>query len=203
MVPQLKSFKLLKYKILLIVSLIKVAAFPNYLIGQDTVKSKVTFGIRLISSYDFEVYHDHNFRTIHLAPLFSVNIKHHNFFLGPQYSYVFQPTDVTNQIYEHNSFGLNFGYRYHSNFLLKNTRLFGEFNYSIFQVKGTNYQLGPSSGSKWEEIYVENTGSLGLDYTILNQLHLSFGFGFGSYSGFFLIFEEFTLTSYLGIEFVF
>jgi hypothetical protein len=185
------------------VALLTVAGLTNNLSGQDTVKSKISLGIRLISNYDFEVYRENNFRTVHLAPLFSVNFKHHNFFLGPQYSYIFQPTTVTNQIYENNSLGLNFGYRYYSNFLLKNTRLFGEFNYSIFQVKVTNYQLGPPQWTHHEEFYVENTGSLGLDYTILNQLHISLGFGFGSYSGFFLIFEKFTLTSYLGIEYVF
>ncbi len=194
---------LLKYKSILTVILLTLAGLTNNLSGQDTVKSKISLGIRFISNYDFEVYRENNFRTLHLAPLFSINFKHHNFFLGPQYSYIFQPTTVTNQIYENNSFGLNFGYRYYSNFLLKNTRLFGEFNYSIFQVKVTNYQLGPPQWTHHEEFYVENTGSLGLDYTILNQFHISLGFGFGSYSGFFLIFEKFTLTSYLGIECVF
>jgi len=194
---------LLKYKSLLTLALLTVGGLTNNLIGQDTVKSKVSLGIRFISNYDFEVYHENNFRTVHLAPLFSVNFKHHNFFLGPQYSYIIQPTDLTNQIYEHNSFGLNFGYRYYSNFLLKNTRIFAEFNYSIFQVKFKNYQLGPPQWTDDEEVYVENTGSVGLDYTILNQLHMSCGFGFGSYSGFFLIFEKFTLTSYLGVEYVF
>jgi hypothetical protein len=193
----------LKYKTLLTVALLTVGGLTNYLTGQDTVKSKVILGIRFISNYDFEVYSENNFRTVHLAPLFSVNYKHHNFFLGPQYSYIFQPASVTNQIYEHNSFGLNFGYRYYSNFLLKNTRLFGELNYSVFPVKVANYQLGPPQWTHQKEIYVESTGSLGLDYTIINQIHISLGFGFGAYSGFFLIFEKFTLTSYLGIEYVF
>jgi len=183
--------------------LLTVAGLNNSLFGQDPGKSKVFLGSRLISNYDFEVYHENNFRTLQLAPLFSINFKHHNFFIGPQYSYIFQPTTVSDQIYENNSFGLNFGYRYYSNYLLKNTRLFGEFNYSIFQVKVTNYQHGSTQWTDYEEVYVENTGSLGLDYAILNQLHLSCGFGFGSYSGFFLIFEKFTLTSYLGIEYVF
>jgi hypothetical protein len=201
-VLQIKNIKILKSKILL-AALITIVGMKNDVSGQDTVKSKVTLGVRINSSYDFEVYRENNFRTLHLAPLFSVNFKHHNFFLGPQYSYILQPTTVTNTIYENNSFGVNVGYRYYSNFLLANTRLFGEVNYSIFQVEGANYQLGPASGSKWKEIYVENTGSLGLDYSVLNQLHISVGFGFGSYTGFFLIFEKFTLTSYLAIEYVF
>lgn len=178
------------------------ATFASALFGQDTIKSKVTVGIRMVSSYDFEVYHDNNFRTIHLAPLFSVNFKHHNFFLGPQYSYVFQDPNYWESC-EQNSYGLNFGYRHYSNYLFKNTRLFGEFTFSIFQVKFTDYNRRPPYTTKREEIYVENTGSLGLDYTILNQLHISCGFGFGSYTGFFLIFEKFTLTSYLGVEYVF
>jgi hypothetical protein len=192
----------MNYKILLSLGILTFAAFTNKIAGQDTIKSKVSYGIRLISNYDFEVKQDNNFRTMHFAPLFSANFNHHNFYLRPQYSYIFQEPAAL-ETYDQNSYGLNFGYRYYSNYVFKNTRLFGEFNYSIFQVRITDHQLGPPYETKHEEIYIENTGSLGLEYSIIKKFQVFLGFGFGSYDGFFLIFENFTLTSYLGIEYTF
>jgi hypothetical protein len=194
-------FSKLSTKILLTAALLALSGLNHHLPAQDTVKSKVTFGVRFISNYDFEVNRDYNFRTVHLAPLFSVHVRHHNFYAGPQYSYIFQDP-AAGVTYDKNSFGLNFGYRYYSNFLFKNTRLFGEFNYSIFWVKSVSYQLGPPYETKHEEVYPENTVSIGLDYSIRKKLHLFIGFGYGSYEGFILIFEHLTLTSCVGIEYV-
>jgi hypothetical protein len=122
---------MLKSKMLLTMALFVGMGLINGLKGQDSTKSKIALGIRFITNYDFEVGRGNNFRTIHLAPLFSVHINHHNFYLGPQYSYVLQDR-VSGIIFNENSYGLKFGYRYYSNFIFKNTRLFGEFNYSIF-----------------------------------------------------------------------
>ncbi len=171
--------------------------------NQDTIKSKVFFGIRINPFYDFEVKRSYNFRIIHLTPLFSIIFKNHNFYLGPQYSYVFQPKPISGQIFEHNSLGFTFGYRYYSNNIFKNTKVFGQFNYSVYQIEYENYQLGPPFKIDKKEIIAENTASLGIDFRVIRNLHFFIGAGFGSYDGFFLMINKFTLTSFLGIEYEF
>jgi hypothetical protein len=193
----------MNYKIILPIIFITIAAFNKNLISQETTKSKVTLGIQLISNYNFELKQENNLRIIQCTPSFSINFKNHKFYLGPQYTYIFQPTPIDNKIYESNSFGLNLGYRYYSNYLFKNARLFGDFNYSIFHVIYTEYQKGPPFETKKEEIFMENTVSLGFDYSIFKKFHLFMGIGFGSYSAFFLILKNFTLTSYVGLGYLF
>jgi hypothetical protein len=123
--------------------------------------------------------------------------------LGPLYVYFFQPIPVADEIFENNSYGLNLGYRYYSNDLFRNGRLFGQFNYSIFQVMYKKYQLGPPFHTDSKKIIAENTIALGMDFRIIRKFHLFIDFGFGSNDPFFLMINKFTLTSNLGIEYEF
>jgi hypothetical protein len=60
---------------------------------QDSIENKIQFSVRY-------------------STVFSVELNNHNFYLGPEYSFIFQPTPIAYLIYEQNSFGSNFGYRY-------------------------------------------------------------------------------------------
>ena len=191
-----------KYKLLYLL-LFSAVGLTDNLFCQDSVKSKITLGIRLNTGYDFQVKHDNNLNIIRLAPLFSVNLKNHNFYIGPQYSYIFQPAPVSGEIYDNNSYGLNFGYRYNSGYFVDNLRMFGQFNYSLFWVNSSQYQLGLPYWKSITTFYVKNDVSIGLDYRVVKKLHLALGFGMGSYHAFFLVLDNFTFTSYLGIEYVF
>lgn len=190
----------MKNKILL--SLITLFLIGNSY-GQKIDKSIINYNFRINSFYDFQVKHDYNYRTFQFTPVFSVEYKKHNFYLGPLYVYFFQPQPIADEIFENNSFGLNIGYRYYSNYLFRDVRLFGQFNYSMYQVKFQQYQLGSPFQTDNKKIIAENTISLGMDFRFIKKLHLFFDFGFGSYNSFFLLFDKFALTSNLGIEYEF
>lgn len=176
--------------------------FINKIYGQKDEK-KINYNLRINSYYDFQVKRDNNYKTFQVAPVFSIDYKNNNFYFGPLYVYFFQPNPIASEIFAPNSFGLNLGYRYYSKELMNNFRLFGQFNYSIFQVKYKDYQLGPPFQTDHKRVIAENTIALGLDFRIIKKFHLSFSFGFGSYDPFFLLINEFTFTSNLGIEYKF
>jgi hypothetical protein len=166
---------------------------------QERIKSN--FGIRHSLYYDFEVKNDNNFRVFHQIPSFTFKLNNNDFYAGPQFSYIFQPTPIANEIYRKNSIGLNFGYRIYSEELLKNFKVFGQFNFSIFQVKFDEYQKGSPYKTERNRLIVENTSTIGIDYKLINSLNLFVGFGLGSFNGFFLLFDEFNLSNYIGVEY--
>jgi hypothetical protein len=54
-----------------------------------------------------------------------------------------------------------------------------------------------------KKVIAENTVSIGLDYRVLKRIHLSLSIGFGSFDSFFLMINEFNLTSHFGIQYEF
>jgi hypothetical protein len=165
---------------------------------QETKKSG--FGLRYTFSYDFEVKRDYNFRVIHHIPVCSYRLNSHDFYVGPQYSYIFQPTPVANEIYENNAFGINFGYRYYTKELINNLQIFGQFNFSVFRIEFEEYQHGYPFKETRQEFVVENTATIGMNYKFINnKLNLFVGTGIGSYNGFFLMLDKFNLSNYIGV----
>ena len=106
-------------------------------------------------------------------------------------------------IYEKESFGINFGYRYYWGEKAKRLNVFSQLNYAIFKVKYKEYQHGPPFVTEHKDLIIENTISLGVDYNIWNNFHVYSGAGIGSFAGFFLITDAFLPTSYIGLEYVF
>jgi hypothetical protein len=162
---------------------------------QDTLENKIQFSARYLFYY--------NYRLTHHSTVFSIELNNHNFYLGPEYSIIFQPTPIADVIYEQNSFGSNFGYRYFFFERRKKIKFFSQLNFSVYQIKYKVYQLGPYYATNRKRIVVENTGTIGLDYCIYKQFHLSGGIGFGSMGGFFLMLNSFIPCSYVGLEYKF
>lgn len=173
------------------------------LYAQLSAHSELQAGIRTNFFYDFQLVQNNSYRVAQVAPVFSIERKNHNIYLGPEYAYFFQPKPVTNEIFKHNSFGINFGYRYYSKYLRNNIRIYGQFNYSIFKVKLKEYSLGNPYGTDIKRIIAGNTVTAGIDYCISNQIRLFLGAGFGSFNGFFLMIDKFNLTGNTGIEYKF
>jgi hypothetical protein len=159
--------------------------------------------IRYTFSYVFEPKPDDKFRVMHHIPVMTYRHNRNDFYIGPQFSHIFQPTPVANVIYENNSLGINFGYRYYSQELTKNLYLFGQFNFSLFKIKFEEYQKGSQNVKKRSEIIIENIASIGINYKIIKDFNFFVGFGGGSFNGFFLILDEFNLNTYIGMEYEF
>lgn len=190
------------FKKILLSFIIVITAINLY--SQEAKKS--SFGIQYTLSYDFQVAprnSENKIGVLHHAPALSYRINNHNLYIGPLLSHVFQLKPVWNDKYDNKAFGLHFGYRYYSNELLRNFRIFVQFHYSIFWVKCQHYQLGLPDGVTKTEIRVNNTASFGVDYEAIPNLHIYAGTGFGSYDGFFLILERVNLSEYIGIKYEF
>lgn len=191
-----------KFKTILLFTIIVIMAINLY--SQEAKKS--SFGIQYTLSYDFQVAprnSESKIGVLHHAPAFSYRINNHNIYIGPLLSHVFQLKPMWNDIYDNKAFGLHFGYRYYSNELLRNFRIFGQFHFSIFWVEYRHHQLGLPGGVTGTEIRVNNTASFGVDYEAIPNLHIYAGTGFGSYDGFFLILERVNLSEYIGIKYEF
>jgi hypothetical protein len=174
--------------------------------GQDTTTVRNHHGIRIQSFYDFQVRSDYDFRIFQIAPVYTVGGKNLDWYFGPQYEYIFQPSQDNSDIYKKHSFGFNIGFRYYTNDLIKNFRLFGQFNYLVFILYYYNHYHNPLGSSYTQidkHIVAENTVLFGADYKVIQPLHFSCGTGFGSFGGFFLFYKKFALTTHLGIEYKF
>lgn len=185
----------------LLVGFIFFFGAQEYTFCQDQNDSGVQLGIRFNTFYTFNNQLNYQFRVLHTTPGFSLSTNNHNFYIGPQYTYVFEPSSLSREDYETNTYGVNLGYRYYSNELVNKIRLFGQLNFSIYQVKSIAYSLG--GGYSTKRIIVENTGSLGIDYTPIKHIHIFSGVGFGSFEGFFLLLDSFAPSGYVGLEYKF
>lgn len=175
--------------------LIVFLLFNQDCFGQNKHNETPKLGVRLTTVYDYWVYHN----TINL----NVNFGDHNLYIGPELVHILmlpKKYDETDN-YRSKSIGFNIGYRYSSREIAPRLKLFGQLNFSIFQLKLIEKQMGPPFSQEKIQIVVENTASFGVDYNFSNKLHLFSGLGFGSYDGFFLMINSFTPTFYVGIDY--
>lgn len=171
--------------------------------AQDDI-DKLRFGVRYKSAYDYETKRYYNFKVLHNNISIVLKKKNHDFYIGFQYSYIFQPMPIANKVYNKKSCGLDLGYRYYFDINNKSLKLFTQFNYSFFRVKYIGYQQGDRDNVHYiNKVIPENTVSLGLEYGFNSRLHIFAGAGFGSYDRFFLMIDNFNLTNYFGIEYIF
>lgn len=161
---------------------------------QDTTKSIKSFCIGYSTYY--------NYKVLHYTPNFSLGFGKHNIFIGPEYNYISKtikgdPVDI----YEKSNWGLNLGYKYYFSKIISNLRLFGQFKFSIYQLRYDEYQHGPPYITKHKELIIENTATIGVNYKLFKKTFLFSGVGIGSYNGFFLMINSFTPSVFVGIEY--
>lgn len=168
---------------------------PFQIFGQDSsLTSKTNLGVRLSVFY--------NYKVIHYVPTLSLDLGQHNVYLGVQSTNVLNPMASETTIYEKSSFGANFGYRYL--FVNKQNKVvpFAQLNFSLYELNYVEYQRGPFSQEK-QQLILENTASIGLNFNVLKKVQFSCGIGFGSFEGFFLLVDSFIPTGYVGVEYKF
>lgn len=75
---------------------------PSQLYSQDTsITSKNNFGIRIGIVY--------NYKVIHYVPNLSLDLGQHNVYVGVQATNVLKPMGGETEIYDKNTYGINFG----------------------------------------------------------------------------------------------
>lgn len=179
-------------KQLVISSFIFFTFFSENIIAQT---KKVKIGLQFNSFYDYKVMHQN------VTALF--NFNKHNFYLGPQLTTILKPIYDPVDIYERNSFGFNAGYRYSITTKYEKLKPFVSIDFAIFKVKYLENQLGLPFTTKNNKMVLENRIHFGLTYLPFNKLFFNVGLGFGSYDGFFLLIDNFTPSSFIGIGYKF
>jgi len=169
---------------------------PLLLFSHDTTfTSKNNLGIR------FSVFY--NYKVIHYAPNLSLDLGQHNVYVGVQATNVLKPMGSELTIYDQNSYGINFGYRFLFIDKQKKVVPFTQLNFSIYQLEYTEYQRGPPFSTDKKRLIVENTASIGVNFNFIKHFQISCGVGFGSLDGFFLLVDSFIPSGYVGLEYKF
>lgn len=185
----------MRYKSIYCFVLFLSLLFHQDTIGQNNQKEALRPGVRLTTVYDYWVLHN--------AVNLNLNFGNHNLYIGPELVHILMLPKKYDEVdkYRDRSTGLNFGYRYLSREFVPKAKFYGQLNFSIFQLKLYENQIGPPITQEKINLVVENTASFGVDYNFSNKLHLFSGLGFGSYDGFFLMINSFTPTFYVGIDY--
>ncbi len=159
--------------------------------------TKWNFGIKNYSQYN---YHYGMFQN---ALLVSVYFKNHNIYIGPERLQVFSESLYEDDMVSSKWYkALSFGYLFLPKSNFKNLHYYFGINYSLFQGKYIDYQLGPPYQSSHNQKVVLSTGSIGINYSIIRHLNLSTSFGLTSMSEFFLLTEKSSLNFSLGLEYL-
>ena len=177
------------------VFLVLLLILPMGVFSQDTTRTSIGFGVR----YSFY----YNYKVIHHTPCFSLDIRRHNVYAGFQATSIIKPIGDPVDVYEKNTYGINLGYRYTLSNNPSAFHPFAQLNFSVYQIEYIEYQQGPPFSTLRKKLVVENTASIGLEYVPFKWLRIFSGIGFGSFSGFFLVVDSFTPTSYIGVEYKF
>lgn len=159
--------------------------------AQNTDKK---FGIRYAYTY--------NHISQHHGLYFVTNLDNVDVFVGPEVSVV-KPEYINSNLFEDKTLGAGLGFRYRFWDIKERLRLYGQLHFSAVPVRVYHFQLGTYNYSNQRVLKIENTFSIGMEYDMGEFWRLSFGAGFGSRDGFFLILSSFMPHGHLGLEFRF
>lgn len=168
----------------------------NLLNSTDTLK-KITFSLRNSVNY--------NYKIIHYTPVLGLYIDNHNIYLGLEYSKILINPLIGDPIdkYIITPLGFNLGYRYLCNIKLTNFSCFIQCNLSLYKINYISTQLGPTLETNVNSIFLENTLTIGVNYSLNNKINFFSGFGLGSFDGLFFISNHIIPSGYIGIEYKF
>lgn len=195
----------MKTRITLTLLIISSLVFLSELKSQEVSISKPVFGVRLLANYNSIKTSSKNLSVLSLVPgVFIEYNEHLDLHFGIIYAHLFNPFWNSYTLYSPNAVGLAIGNRITSNELIKNMKIFNEWNVSITRVgyKTTNSHFQESELQS-EALWVFNF-SLGADYKLKEKLHISAGAGVGITNKQYGIFsEKIFLSPFLGIDYRF
>lgn len=159
--------------------------------SQETDKK---FGLRYAYAYNQKIDHHGLYFIGHVDKQLQV-------YIGPEVS-VIRPSYFADEatLFEDKAIGLGFGLRLKFLEFKPRARFYGQLHFSAVPVKYYAFQHGPFSLQSARKLKIENTLVLGLELDLSSLATFSFGAGFGSNEGFFLILSSFMPHAHIGIE---
>jgi hypothetical protein len=154
--------------------------------------SYMRFGIKLTQHF--------NYPLMHTSPTSCVILKNHSLYFGPEYNLILtKSTRDSINSWDPEPWGLNIGYRCLIPSERKKTNLFAQINFSFYRVKYKEYEPGSTVLTDKDKMIVENTAGIGINHRFNKKFEIFGGLGFGSTSGFFLLFKHFIPHSFIGV----
>jgi hypothetical protein len=169
--------------------------------AQEVTKSKPVFGVRLLTNFNsFDVNPRLNVMVLMPEAFIEFN-EHLDMHIGIIYAHIFNPAWYSQTYYRPNTVGLAFGNRITSDELIKNIKIYNEWNISVTResYKTTNSHFQESEMQS-EALWVFNF-SLGADYKLREKLHISTGVGVGITNERYGIFSEILLSPFLSFDY--
>ncbi len=154
--------------------------------------NRLRYGVKLTQHFNYPI--------MHTSPTSSVYIKNHNFYFGPEFTFLLTKgsSDSTDD-WTPELLGLNVGYRCLIKTDMKKANFFVQMNFSFYRVKYKEYASGSLVAIEKDKMIIENTGGAGLNYRFNKKIEIFGGVGFGSTSGFFLLLRHFVPHSFIGV----
>ncbi len=183
--------KILKFRFVLILFVVFISNLDSITHCQETDKK---FGLRYAYAYNQKIDHHGLYFISHLDHRLQL-------YIGPEIS-VIRPSYFSDQanLFEEKAIGVGFGLRHKFLKFKPWGRFYGQFHFSGVPVKYYSFQLGPGGNNTQRKLKVENTVALGMDLDLSSFASFTFGAGFGSNEGFFLILSSFMPHAHVGIE---
>jgi len=195
----------MKIRYVVIFLILVIPALISESIAQEVTKSKPVFGVRLSANFDniFFSSYEPNSWVLRSIPGLFLEYKNHDFQIGPAQShFINNPGWLTGTLFNSNSLGLNFGYRYYPIELMRRMRMYAQLQASRFWVKSTNSSQGGGL-SDYQETDWFGYASLGVDYRTSKRFHVFSGIGIGISSTFYKYTEDFYPHVLAGIDYRF
>jgi len=140
----------------------------------------------------------YTFKTAHAAPAVTYTYKRHNLYAGPDFVSLLGPIADEAVIYRNSASGIQFGYGYD---LYRSERLavFFRMHFSVYNYRTiATYHSGPQEQSN---TITESSGMFGVSYSFGKHFKAFAGAGGNSFSGFFLIFENYRAIGFAGLSY--
>lgn len=181
----------LQYRFVLFLFVVFISSLDSIVHSQEMDKK---FGLRYAYAYNQKIDHHGIYFIGHVDKQLQVYIGPEVSVIGPSYF----ADEAT--IFENKAIGLGVGLRMNFLEFKPRARFYGQLHFSAVPVKYYAFQHGPFSLLSARKLKIENTLALGMELDLSSFATFSFGAGFGSNEGFFLILSSFMPHAHVGIE---
>jgi hypothetical protein len=180
----------LQFRFVLFLFVVFISSLDSIVHSQETDKK---FGLRYAYAYNQKIDHHGIYFIGHVDKQLQV-------YIGPEVS-VIRPSYFSDQanLFEEKAIGVGFGLRHKFLEVKPWGRFYGQFHFSGVPVKHYSFP-GLGGLNTQRKLKVENTVALGMELDLSSFASFTFGAGFGSNEGFFLILSSFMPHAHVGIE---
>jgi hypothetical protein len=166
------------------------------IVNGDTATTKWQPGINLVQQFNNPI--------LHSIVGMEISKKGHFLYAGLHYTHLLENyfgDEVMGDLYDENTFGLNFGYKYLNQTKWKRLSVVLQLDFLVYRVHYKQWGGHVAGVQEKNPIILENNGGIGLNYVLSQKMSVSAGFGLSSPAGFFLLLDQVNPHSWIGLHY--